>query len=389
MWECPENLRDNGQSLRRKLTPLEGVNRRLRVDNSPSENMTQSAFSRGSGQFPAPSIPTRRDTFRLRKPNTSRPPSMHVDDYVARERNVDGTTSSNVIAVPRIGSSSGRPPSIHVDEFMARERERHNPVGMAGSPQVKNEPPENDSEAEKTNKNKQLRPDLDDDLQGVNIVFGGEESGSDDGLPFPQSDDVLQQPASVIDDQNSPRSIVEETESDSRLGTPLKPSFDDNNNNQSDFSSRVSVSRPEMSLTREPSITSEKKYFDLSEDARNGSGKLDNKSSGFSSSANVKNHKSSTQALYPNNPSHGQAGGSKEFYDQKFPLNPPPLPPMPPPSTISPIHSKTLDSSQSGPFQNSMPPGFHVRTIRQFYDSMLILLGLVVYSRINLFLMFG
>ncbi|GKE37670.1 embryo defective protein, partial [Tanacetum coccineum] len=103
MWECPENLRDrfsqNGQSLRRKLTPLEGVNRRVRVDNSPAENMSQSVFSRSSGQFAAPSVPSRRDNFRLRKPNTSRPPSMHVDDYVARERNVDGTTS-NVIAVP-------------------------------------------------------------------------------------------------------------------------------------------------------------------------------------------------------------------------------------------------------------------------------------------------
>lgn len=366
MWECPENLRDrfsqNGQSLRRKLTPLEGASRRPRVDNSPSENMSQSAFSRGSGQFTAPSGPTRRDTFRLRKPNTSRPPSMHVDDYVARERNVDGTTSSNVIAIPRSGSSSGRPPSIHVDEFMARERERHNPVGMAGSPQVKNTPPENDPDAEKMNKSKQLRPDLDDDLQGLNIVFGGEDSGSDDGLPFPQPDDSLQQPTSAIDDQNTPRSIVEETESDSRLGTPLKSNFDDNN--QSDFSSRISVSRPELSLAREPSISSEKKFFEVSEDSRNGqmkSGKSE-KSLGFSSSSNIK---PSLQTLYPNT-SHGQA---KEFYEQKFPLNQPPLPSTPPPSTISPVNPRTLDSNQSGAFQNSMregqpplPPGFPVHS---------------------------
>lgn len=399
MWECPENLRDRfsqtGQSLRRKLTPLEGASRRPRVDNSPAENMSQSAFSRGSGQFAAPSGPTRRDTFRLRKPNTSRPPSMHVDDYVARERNVDGTTSSNVIAVPRIGSSSGRPPSIHVDEFMARERERQNPVGMAGSMQVKNAPPENDPDAEKMNKSKQLRPDMDDDLQGLDIVFGGEESESDDGLPFPQPDDNLQQPASVIDEPNSPRSIVEETESDvnesshlSHLGTPLASNFDESN--QSDFSSRISVSRPEKSLTREPSISSEKKYFEVVEDARNGqmtSGVLSSakpdKSSGFSSSANIKNSKSSTQGLadnrmlpnlYPNT-SHGQAGntslsaGSKEFYEQKFPLTQPPLPPMPPPPTISPVNPKTLDSNQSTHFQNSMrdvqpplPPGFHVHS---------------------------
>ncbi|KVH90545.1 Protein virilizer [Cynara cardunculus var. scolymus] len=399
MWECPENLRDRfsqtGQSLRRKLTPLEaGASRRPRVDNSPAENMSQSAFSRGSGQFAAPSGPTRRDTFRLRKPNTSRPPSMHVDDYVARERNVDGTTSSNVIAVPRIGSSSGRPPSIHVDEFMARERERQNPAGMAGSMQVKNAPPENDPDAEKMNKSTQLRPDLDDDLQGLNIVFGGEESESDDGLPFPQPDDNLQQPASVIDEQNSPHSIVEETESDvnesshlSHLGTPLASNFDESN--QSDFSSRISVSRPEKSLTREPSISSEKKYFEP-EDSRNGqmtSGALSSakmeKSSGFSSSANIKNSKSSTQGLADSrmppilcsNTSLGQAGNaslsaaSKEFYEQKFPLTQPPLPPMPPPPTISPVHPKTLDSNQSTHFQNSMrdvqpplPPGFHVHS---------------------------
>ncbi|XP_076952954.1 protein virilizer homolog [Bidens hawaiensis] len=342
MWECPENMRDpfsqNGQSLRRKLTPLEGANRRPRVDNPLGENPSQSAFSRGSTPFTAPSGLTRRDTFRLRKPNTSRPPSMHVDDYVARERN-DGTTSSNVIAVPRIGSSSGRPPSIHVDEFMARERERHNPAGLAGSPQMKNAPPGNDLDAEKTNKSKNLKPDLDDDLQGLKIVFGGEDSGSDDGLPFPQPDDNLQQQPAGIDDQNSPHSIVEETESDTRLGTPLKSSFDDsnnNNNNQSDFSSRVSVSRPEMSLTREPSISSEKKFFDLSDDGRNGT---PDRPLGFPSSGNM-NPKSSSQTSY------GPAGG----YEQKFPMAQPPLPPMPPPHTIAPVNPRNVDSNQ---------PGFH------------------------------
>ncbi|KAL8217068.1 hypothetical protein R6Q57_023905 [Mikania cordata] len=342
MWECPENMRDpfsqNGQSLKRKLTPMDGATRRPRVDNSLGENTSQSAFSRGSGQFAAPSGLTRRDTFRLRKPNTSRPPSMHVDDYVARERN-DGTTSSNVIAVPRIGSSSGRPPSIHVDEFMARERERQNPAGLVGSTQMKNTSLRNDPDAEKFNKSKNLRPDLDDDLQGLNIVFGGEDSGSDDGLPFPQPDDNLP------DDQNSPRSIVEETESDSHLGTPLKSNFDDINN-QSDFSSRVSVSRPEMSLTREPSISSEKIFFDQSDDGRNST---PDKSVGFSSSGNMKNAKSFSQTSYPNT-SNVPAGG----YEQKFPLTQPPLPPMPPPPTIAPVNPRTLDSSQP-----PLPPGFH------------------------------
>ncbi|XP_071701386.1 protein virilizer homolog isoform X2 [Rutidosis leptorrhynchoides] len=362
MWECPESLRQNGDSSRRKLALLDGANRRPRLDNSQAENMSPSVFSRGgSGQFPAPSGPTRRDTFRLRKPNTSRPPSMHVDDYVARERN-DSTTSSNVIAVPRIGSSSGRPPSIHVDEFMARERERQNPVGMAGTTQVKTAPPENDPDADKLNKSKPLRPDLDDDLQGVDIVFGGEDSGSDDGLPFPQPDDNLQPPPSLIDGQNSPHSIVEETESDSLLGTPSKSNFDDsnNNNNQSDYSSRISVSRPDMSLTREPSISSEKKFFQMSD-----------KPEKTSSSANVKNSKSLTdnRNFYPNS-SHGQgqSGNSTDFNGKKFPLNQPPLPPMPPPPTVSPV-PKPHDSNHPTPFQSSMrdaqpplPPVYHAHS---------------------------
>ncbi|XP_023749137.1 protein virilizer homolog isoform X2 [Lactuca sativa] len=324
-WECPENLRDKtGQSLRRKLTPLEGTNRRPRVENAPAENTNQSPFSRGpGGQFTTPVGPTRRDTFRLRKPNTSRPPSMHVDDYVARERNDGTTTSSNVISVPRVGSSSGRPPSIHVDEFMARERERQNP--MMGV--VKNTTPsESETNSEKMNKSKQIKPDLDDDLQGVNIVFGGEESesDSDDRLPFPQPDDNLQQPESVIPEQNSPRSIVEETESDANESSRH---FDEKS--QSDFSSRISVSRPEMSLTREPSISSEKKpYFDLPEDSRNA--QMTSKTSGFSSVSNFKN---------PN-----------LYYDQKFPLAQPPLPPMPPPPTVM------ADA------QPPMPPGFHVHS---------------------------
>ncbi|KAI3523135.1 hypothetical protein L1887_01192 [Cichorium endivia] len=315
-WECPENLRDKtSQSLRRKLTPIEATNRRPRVENAPAEN------SRNSGQFTPPVGPTRRDTFRLRKPNTSRPPSMHVDDYVARERN-DGSTTSNVISVPRVGSSSGRPPSIHVDEFMARERERQNPVGMAVA---KNNPPESETNSDKNNKSK-IKPDLDDDLQGVNIVFGGEESESDDGLPFPQPDDNLQPPP-VISENNSPHSIVEETESDVNESSRQFTNFDEKS--QSDFSSRVSVSRGEMSLTREPSISSEKPFFDLAEDTRNG--QMAGKSSGFSSSSNFRN-----PHLYHN--------------EQKFPLSQPPLPPMPPPPTVM------RDA------QPPLPPGFHVHS---------------------------
>ncbi|KAL7225923.1 hypothetical protein ACSBR1_021135 [Camellia fascicularis] len=399
LWECPENLRDRlsqtALPLKRKMPSLEGANRRPRGDNAPSETVVQNAFSTRSGPTIAPSGPSRRDTFRQRKPNTSRPPSMHVDDYVARERNVDGTTSSNVIAVPRVGSSSGRPPSIHVDEFMARQRERQNPVGMAvgdAVAQLKNAPPESDTDADKSNKPRQLKPDLDDDLQGIDIVFDGEESESDDKLPFPQPDDNLPQPTSVVVEQSS-HSIVEETEGDvnessqfSHLGAPLASNVDENT--LSEFSSRMSVSHPDMPLTREPSVSSDRKYYEQSDDTKNVPIKT---CSGFESdvvpssskfSSSVYNKTSVPPVQLPidsripphlhSNISHQQTGnvplasGSQRIYDPKFQ---PPLPPMPPPPTISPVPSQTPDPvpSQSSPFVNAMadlqappPTGFHV-----------------------------
>lgn len=401
-WECPENFRDRltqtGVLAKRKMPSVDGPNRRARGESVPSETTAQTGFSRGSVP-PASSGPTRRDTFRQRKPNTSRPPSMHVDDYVARERSADCTGNPNVIAVPRVGSSSGRPPSIHVDEFMARQRDRQHPVGMASSDatvQPKATPPENISEAEKFSKSRPVKPDLDDDLQGIDIVFDAEESDPDDKLPFPQPDDNLPQPASVVVEQSSPRSIVEETESDanensqfSHLNAPLASNMDENT--PSGFSSRMSVSYPERSLTREPSISSEKKFPDQSDESKSyaikPSGVFDSapgaSSSGFSSSyAKVNSASTHTpidsrarQNLYTKSgmqqgASTPSAIGSQGVFDQKFQPSQPPLPPLPPPPTISPSLSQNSDTivSQSSPFVNSMtdmqpsiPPGFHVR----------------------------
>ncbi|KAL7001547.1 hypothetical protein U1Q18_002700 [Sarracenia purpurea var. burkii] len=408
IWECPENFRDRlsqtALPLKRKTSSLEGTNRRPRGDNAIGETVAQNTFSRGSGPPTAPSGPTRRDTFRQRKPNTSRPPSMHVDDYVARERNVDVTSSSNVISVPRIGSSSGRPPSIHVDEFMARQRERQNPVGMSVGDvvaQVKSIPPENDTDSEKSNKPSQLKQDLDDDLQGIDIVFDGEESESDDKLPFPQPDDNLAQPASVVIEQSSPHSIVEETESDvnessqfSHLGAPLLSNVDENI--QSEFSSR-SVSHLEMPLTHEPSISSDRRYYEQSDSTKS---VLIKTTSGFDSdvaasssgfSASVHNKISSPLMQLPVDsriPPHlhsknslqqtgnvPSATGSHGTYDRRFQ---PPLPPMPPPPTILPVVSQMPDPvpSQLSPFVNSMadvhtplPPGFHTDYLSPFSNS--------------------
>ncbi|KAL1813356.1 hypothetical protein ACET3Z_023421 [Daucus carota] len=378
LWECPENLRDGmsqtALSAKRKMSSLEGVSRRPR-DQSPAETLAQNSYSRGSGAANS-SVPSRRDNFRLRKPNTSRPPSMHVDDYVARERNVDGTTSSNVITVSRVGPTGGRPPSIHVDEFMARQRERQNPVGMTSNEaaQVKAANPEKEADAE-VGKSKQVKPDLDDDLQGIDIVFDGEESDSDDKLPFPQPDDNLQQPSSVIVEQNSPHSVVAETESDindsqfSGMSTPIASNFDENTWN--DFSSRSAKSQQNMSLTREGSVSTDKKYIRQSEDAKNFAATT---SSGFGSmygrnsrpSAQVESRMPRPGYYSKNNPQ--AVVSSQGYYDQKFQLNQPPLPPMPPPPTVSPAQSAEAAQIQPAPFvsavadmQPSLPPGFHVR----------------------------
>ncbi|KAK7268102.1 hypothetical protein RIF29_20789 [Crotalaria pallida] len=374
LWECPETLPDRltqtNHGAKRKLPSMDGPARRARGESFQTDNSAQNAFSRGIAHSAVSSGPTRRDAFRQRKPNTSRPPSMHVDDYVARERNVDGVT--NVIAVPRAGSTGGRPPSIHVDEFMARQRERQNPsatvVGEAVG-HLKNASPVKPTDGEKLNKSKQLKTDFDDDLQGIDIVFDGEESDSDDKLPFPQPDDNLQQPAPVIVEQSSPHSIVEETESDvvdssqfSHMGTPLGSNIDENG--QSEFSSKMSGSRHDMSLTRESSVSSDRKYVEQSDDSKNvvqtkTSGGYDSaaaNNSGFPGS--LYNNPSTSSMQLPvdsrmashnfflkNSPQHGgNASGSQGLYDQRFLPNQPPLPPMPPPPTVSPVISHAADS---------------------------------------------
>ncbi|KAL1211757.1 virilizer-like protein [Cardamine amara subsp. amara] len=378
-WECPETLPERlpqpSLPAKRKLPTVESSNRRAKGENSSVDIPTQNSSQRGLGSVPLPPAPTRRDTFRQRKPNTSRPPSMHVDDYVARERSVDTAGNSNAITISRGGSSSGRPPSIHVDEFMARQRERGQNastivVGEAVV-QVKNSTLARDTE-KVAGKPKQIKADPDDDLQGLDIVFDGEEcEGPDDKLPFLQPDENLMQPAPVMVEQNSPHSIVEETGSDangssqfSHMGTPLTSNVDENA--QSEFSSRISVSRPEMSLMREPSISSDRKFVEQADETKK---MASLKSAGISESGfvpaynipgssgqNLMDPRVGHQGFYSKNSQqhmahiHGGFSG-RGVYEQKMMPNQPPLPLVPPPS-VSPMipHSSDSLSNQSSPF---------------------------------------
>ncbi|KAL2900847.1 Protein virilizer [Bienertia sinuspersici] len=367
-WECPENLRNRlsqaGLLGKRKVSTVDGPIKHSKVENSPAD-------VRGSGPSVIPPIPTRRDTFRQRKPNTSRPPSMHVDDYVARERNSD--SNPNVIAIPRLGSTGGRPPSIHVDEFMARQRERQNAAPMAGVESVSLEKkitPDIENDTEKSNRSKQLKVDLDDDLQGIDIVFDAEENETDDKLPFPQADDDIQRTASASAERSPQHSIVEETESNAKdMEANVAPNVDDNA--QSELSSRMSVSRPGVQLRREPSVSSEKKYIEQPEEmnknvviisAGSDSAALA-KPSGLSSpvygigspSVQVPASSRTPPSFFPNNKLQRvksvPLGKPQGYHEQKHFPDQPPLPPTPPPSTISPVRSQV-----SEPFPASTSP---------------------------------
>ncbi|XP_078432538.1 mRNA methyltransferase EMB2016 isoform X2 [Wolffia australiana] len=218
VWECPDVAPDrlmmSSLPAKRKLTSAEGSVRRPR-DVSAPEILSSNGFPRGLGPVSSSSGPTRRDTFRQRKPNTSRPPSMHVDDYVARERNAD----VQGVSTQRGGISTGRPPSIHVDEFMARQREQRQSSSPATTADValgRNPLLVAEIDSQKEDRLQELKPDLDDDNE-INIVFD-DEPESDDKMLFPQPDDSLLA-APVAMRASSPSSTAEENESERNMSS--------------------------------------------------------------------------------------------------------------------------------------------------------------------------
>jgi hypothetical protein len=301
VWDLPQTA----QSARCRLA-LGGEPPAKRLREGPE---TLSSFSRGTSlaNAPMPTGPTRRDTFRQRKPNTSRPPSMHVDDYVARERNVDGTSiGSNAV----ISTQRGRPPSIHVDEFIARQKQNSAVIPVAPStpadaPQVKGSSPvvskNNNSEGDtdKVEKPRQATADLFDE-QEIDIDID-EESGSDDKGLFPQPDDNLQPPP-VVTGENSPESV--------ETGAIRSP-----------------LIRPEKesSSAYNPLERHEKQVVD----------------------SPVARHLFGPQTLSGSLP--GRSGPPTS--------NQPPLPPMPPPVRSTPAPGQNLDQVQN----NSMPFGHSLR----------------------------
>ncbi|CAA7405436.1 unnamed protein product [Spirodela intermedia] len=396
VWECPDTAPDRlmmpSVPTKRKLASSEGSTRRSR-DSSLPEAVGSNGFPRGVGSMSSSSVPTRRDTFRQRKPNTSRPPSMHVDDYVARERNTDGAVSgANVASSQRGGMSSGRPPSIHVDEFMARQRERQNssPATVGDVVQGKNVVLMNGNESEKADKSQKFKADLDDDHE-INIVFD-DESESDDKLPFPQPDDNLL-PAPVMIGAGSPGSIVEENESEvnennariSQITTPHRS--DIGNSDLEVHLRRRHISQMEASMSSEKNYPRSMKQKTFFQEQSSDSKYVAPTSKGFDNTPqtsvnafpqfyNISHSQSSGQSLgdtqlsqatfYPrDSPQKGGSAssstGPQGYHENKSLISQPPLPPTPPP-TISSMPLQTAQSVQSyasgRDVQPPLPSGF-------------------------------
>ncbi|KAL6842285.1 hypothetical protein ACP4OV_027933 [Aristida adscensionis] len=366
VWELPDSSLDkmSGQSARRKLALGDSASRRVRDTQAPEPT---GQFSRVLTSTNASTGHTRRDTFRQRKPNTSRPPSMHVDDYVARERNIDGASSaSNILNSTPRGTLSGRPPSIHVDEFMARQRERQNPVPAPSgdAPQVKSQTSLDDNLRAKAENPSQPKADLDDD-QEIDIVFD-EESGSEDKLPFPQPDDSLQSPPVIIG-ENSPGPIGEESEHQeneripfSQRGTPLP---DNDERPGVDISSQTA-------MLSEPNVPSEQKYPVSSPEKNSFHDHADESkyispitASGRSSIHNMHSAQGAHQQLPPSryekrSPqkfSESSISSGSHGHEHRLSSHPP-LPPMPPPASSMPTQSPDSIHRQSSSYSSRDRP---------------------------------
>nr|ABF97029.1 expressed protein [Oryza sativa Japonica Group] len=381
VWELPDCSIDKqlipSQSARRKLALGDSASRRVR-DNQTHEPSGQ--FSRGLNTPSASIGHTRRDTFRQRKPNTSRPPSMHVDDYVARERNIEGASSaSNIVSSTPRGALSGRPPSIHVDEFMARQRERQNPVlaPSGDATQVRSKATLDDNVSTKPEKPRQPKADLDDD-QEINIIFD-EESGSDDKLPFPQPDDSLQSPPVIIG-ENSPGPVVDETENQQN-GINL---FSGTVVSESDEACETVISS-QTAIRQESNIPSERKFSVSSPEKVMFPDHADESPfispttglkviPGYSTHAaqatlrqlppNM-HRKRSPHKLAESSVSSGSHGHDRTLYNSQ-----PPLPPMPPPvSSTSLQNPDSIQRQPSSYIARDGPPPFPPSYLMQSFDA--------------------
>lgn len=100
--------------------PKPSLKRKAEGDANEAQAKKQSA-AQTAAQAAAATLAARKDPFRARRQNTGRPPSMHVDDFMAQK--------GGAVAVPAQATAArihtgGRAPSIRVDDFMKLESEK-------------------------------------------------------------------------------------------------------------------------------------------------------------------------------------------------------------------------------------------------------------------------
>ncbi|KAI5077208.1 hypothetical protein GOP47_0007032 [Adiantum capillus-veneris] len=206
-WECAGDMSDKLSTglpgKRKAVNTLEAGIKKHGVDtgaNGPLADVASSVsggLTGRTGSLSSVAASSRRDTFRQRKPNTSRPPSMHVDDYVARERGNEMSTCLSGGISQRSALGGGRPPSIHVDEFMARQRDRHLVVGAPttteGQPplvpqtQIQVETVKLETASMSAKVSRPIMPE--EDLQDVDIEVGVPDT--DDLMSLPSGSDFV------------------------------------------------------------------------------------------------------------------------------------------------------------------------------------------------------
>ena len=96
----------NSDSLKMSITPINNTSKMHGANGGFVAPMRGRGFGRGTGT-------NRGDMFRSRQPNTSRPPSMHVDDYIKME--MQGSSSS--VQPPSIPPLSSQPRRLEVQQF--------------------------------------------------------------------------------------------------------------------------------------------------------------------------------------------------------------------------------------------------------------------------------
>jgi hypothetical protein len=92
-----------------------------KAESDANDQAKKQKAGQSAAQAAAATLASRKDHFRARRQNTGRPPSMHVDDFMAQKGKGVAVPAQSTAARIHTG---GRAPSIRVDDFMKLESEK-------------------------------------------------------------------------------------------------------------------------------------------------------------------------------------------------------------------------------------------------------------------------